>query len=145
MAKLGDGKLEQTLQHIRDLAKDAMSNLSGFFGTDTTVGSGASDSDETFDDDVIDDFFDDTTPGKTPPKVVEDLIAANARDLTRTANAARGLARAEAMGGAARFGEVTINFHSTVTNPQDAKDVVVQGLKEFNRTEGDLSRVINLN
>ena len=49
------------------------------------------------------------------------------------------------MGGAARFGEVTINFNSTVTNPQDAKDVVVQGLKEFNRTEGDLSRVINLN
>ena len=92
---------------------------------------------------MIDDFFDDTTPGKTPPKVVEDLVAA--RDLTRTADAARGLARAEAMGGAARFGEVTINFHGAVTNPNDAKDVVVQGLKEFNRTEGDLSRVINLN
>ena len=132
LAKLGDGKLEQTLQHIRDLAKDAMSNLSGFFGTDTTVGSGSAP-------------ISATSSQKTPPKVVEDLIAANARDLTRTANAARGLARAEAMGGAARFGEVTINFNSTVTNPQDAKDVVVQGLKEFNRTEGDLSRVINLN
>ena len=143
LAKLGDGKLEQTLQHIRDLAKDAMSNLSGLFGADTSGGGGGSDSDETFDDDVIDDFFDDTTPGKTPPKVVEDLVAA--RDLTRTADAARGLARAEAMGGAARFGEVTINFHGAVTNPNDAKDVVVQGLKEFNRTEGDLSRVINLN
>lgn len=143
LAKLGDGKLEQTLQHIRDLAKDAMSNLSGLFGADTSGGGGGSDSDEKFDDDVIDDFFDDTTPGKTPPKVVEDLVAA--RDLTRTADAARGMARAEAMGGAARFGEVTINFNGTVTNPQDAKDVVVQGLKEFNRTEGDLSRVINLN
>ena len=132
LAKLGDGKLEQTLQHIRDLAKDAMSNLSGFFGTDTTVGSGSAP-------------ISATSSQKTPPKVVEDLIRANARDLTRTANAARGLARAEAMGGAARFGEVTINFNSTVTNPQDAKDVVVQGLKEFNRTEGDLSRVINLN
>ena len=142
LAKLGDGKLEQTLLHIRDLAKDAMSNLSGLFGADTSGGGGGSDSDEKFDDDVIDDFFDDTTPGKTPPKVVEDLVAA--RDLTRTADAARGMARAEAMGGAARFGEVTINFNGTVTNPQDAKDVVVQGLKEFNRTEGDLSRVINI-
>ena len=132
LAKLGDGKLEQTLQHIRDLAKDAMSNLSGFFGTDTTVGSGSAP-------------ISATSSQKTPPKVVEDLISASARDLSRTANAARGLARAEAMGGAGRFGEVTINFNGTVTNPQDAKDVVVQGLKEFNRTEGDLSRVINLN
>ena len=146
LAKLGDGKLEQTLQHIRDLAKDAMSNLSGLFGADTSGGGGGTpDSDDTpFDDDTIDELVDDTA-GKTPPKIVEDLVAANARDLTRTANAARGLARAEALGGAARFGEVTINFNGTVTNPQDAKDVVVQGLKEFNRTEGDLSRVINLN
>ena len=131
LAKLGDGKLEQTLKHIRDLAKDAMSNVSGFFGSDTTVGSGVAP-------------ISTTTPQKTPPKVVEDLISASARDLSRTANAARGLARAEAMGGAGRFGEVTINFNGTVTNPQDAKDVVVQGLKEFNRTEGDLSRVINI-
>ncbi len=144
LAKLGDGKLEQTLQHIRDLAKDAMSNLSGLFGSDTSGGGTPDDDDTPFDDDTIDELVDDTT-GKTPPKVVEDLVAANARDLSRTANAARGLARAEAMGGAARFGEVTINFHGTVTNPNDAKDVVVQGLKEFNRTEGDLSRVINLN
>ena len=133
LEKLGDGKLEQTLQHIRDLAKDAMTNVSGFFQGNGSGGGVSATS------------ISDSTPQRTPPKVVEDLIAANARDLTRTANAARGLARAEAMGGASRFGEVTINFNSTVTNPQDAKDVVVQGLKEFNRTEGDLSRVININ
>jgi hypothetical protein len=141
LAKLGDGKLEQTLQHIRDLAKDAMSNLSGLFGSSTSSSSSSSDSDETFDDDKIDDLIDDTTPGKSPPQVVKELVAA--RDLTRTADAARGLARAEAMGGAARFGELTINFNGTVTNPEEMKNVVVGGINEFNRTEGDINRIIN--
>ena len=55
-------------------------------------------------------------------------------------------AKIAAMGGKGTFGEpnVTVNFNSTVTNPQQAKDVVVQGLKEFNRTEGALNRVITI-
>lgn len=39
---------------------------------------------------------------------------------------------------------LTVNFNGTVTNPQQAKDVVIQGLKEFNRTEGALNRVITI-
>ena len=31
-----------------------------------------------------------------------------------------------------------------VTNPEDAKNVVIQGLKEFNRTNGALNRVITI-
>ena len=41
-------------------------------------------------------------------------------------------------------GGLTVNFNGTVTNPQDAKDVVIQGLKEFNRTEGALNRMITI-
>ena len=39
---------------------------------------------------------------------------------------------------------LTVNFNGTVTNAQQAKDVVIQGLKEFNRTEGALNRVITI-
>ena len=39
---------------------------------------------------------------------------------------------------------VTVNFNAAVTNPEDAKNVVIQGLKEFNRTNGALNRVITI-
>ena len=39
---------------------------------------------------------------------------------------------------------LTVNFNGTVTNPQQAKDVVVLGLKEFNRVAGPLNRVITI-
>ena len=32
----------------------------------------------------------------------------------------------------------------TVTNPNDAKNVVLEGLKEFSRTGGRLNRVITI-
>lgn len=39
---------------------------------------------------------------------------------------------------------LTVNFNAAVTNPEDAKNVVIQGLKEFNRTNGALNRVITI-
>jgi len=81
-----------------------------------------------------------------PPKVVDPLAGFNARQAAdRNANAARGLATAGAMGGASRFGETTINFNGNVGNEQDAANKVVEALKRYEKTNGNLSRTINLN
>ena len=52
--------------------------------------------------------------------------------------------QAAAMGATGALGNVNINFNGTVTNPNDAKNVVLEGLKEFNRTGGRLNRVITI-
>jgi hypothetical protein len=122
LEKLADGKYEMALDKIAKLAGQAIETVSGIgMGTTSTA----------------------KTISKTIPKVVKDVAAVAP---TVTAEPARGAARIAGMGGLGTFGEtsVTVNFNGTVTNPQQAKDVVVQGLKEFNRTEGALNRVITI-
>ena len=122
LEKLADGKYEMALEKIAGLAGQAIETVSGIgLGTTTTA----------------------KTISETIPKVVKDVAAVAP---TVTADPARGAARIAGMGGLGTFGEpsVTVNFNGTVTNPQQAKDVVVQGLKEFNRTEGALNRVVTI-
>ncbi len=47
------------------------------------------------------------------------------------------------MGGAARFGEVTINFNGNVGSNTDAAQKTVEALKHYEKNNGNLSRVIN--
>ena len=75
---------------------------------------------------------------------VKSVVAQEAVDPQKTL---AGLAAGQAQAQAALTGQVmnnTINFNATVTNPQEAKNVVIEGLKEFNRTEGNLNRVIEI-
>ena len=122
LEKLADGKYEMALDKIAKLAGQAIETVSG-------IGMGTTSTAKTITENI--------------PKVVKDVAAVAP---TVTADPTRGAAKIAAMGGKGVFGEpnVTVNFNSTVTNPQQAKDVVVQGLKEFNRTEGALNRVITI-
>ena len=122
LEKLADGKYEMALDRIAKLAGQAIETVSG-------IGMGTTSTAKTITENI--------------PKVVKEIAAVAP---TVTADPTRGAAKIAAMGGKGVFGEpnVTINFNSTVTNPQQAKDVVVQGLKEFNRTEGALNRVITI-
>lgn len=122
LEKLTDGKYEMALDKITKLAGEAITTASG-------VGLGTVSTAETL--------------TETVPKVVKEVAAVAT---TVTGDPTRGAERAKAMGGLSTFGEpsVTVNFNGAVTNPQDAKNVVVQGLKEFNRTDGNLNRIINI-
>ena len=122
LEKLADGKYEMALEKIAGLAGQAIETVSG-------IGMGTTSTAKTITD--------------TIPKVVKDVAAVAP---TVTVDPTRSAAKIAAMGGKGTFGEpnVTVNFNGTVTNPQQAKDVVVQGLKEFNRTEGALNRVITI-
>jgi hypothetical protein len=73
-----------------------------------------------------------------PPEAIIDPNTVT-NDLIANQNAAQAAAM-----GAAGLGGVNINFNGTVTNPNDAKNVVLEGLKEFNRTGGRLNRVITI-
>jgi hypothetical protein len=85
----------------------------------------------------------DKAPSKKP-KVVDPLAGFNARQAQEAnANRQRGLATATAMGGASRFGEVTINFNGNVGSNQDAAQKTVEALKHYEKNNGNLSRVIN--
>ena len=85
----------------------------------------------------------DKAPSKKP-KVVDPLAGFNARQIAdRNVDRARGLATAGAMGGASRFGEVTINFNGNVGSNQDAAQKTVEALKHYEKNNGNLSRVIN--
>ena len=75
---------------------------------------------------------------------VKSVVAQETADPTKTMQT---LASGQAQAQAALTGQVmnnTINFNAAVTNPQEAKNVVIEGLKEFNRTEGNLNRVIEI-
>lgn len=122
LEKLADGKYEKALERISQLASEAMQTIGGTVGGTSNVAS---------------------TVATTVPKVVKEVAAVTP---TVTVDPKRGASKISTMGGLSTFGEpnVTVNFNATVTNPQDAKDVVVQGLKEFNRTEGALNRVITI-
>jgi len=122
LEKLADGKYEMALDKIAKLAGQAVETVSGIgMGTTSTAK-------------IITD---------TIPKVVKDVAAVAPSTI---ADPVRGAATIAGMGGLKTFGEpsLTVNFNGAVTNPQDAKRVVVEGLKEFNRTEGALSRVITI-
>lgn len=126
---LGDGKMNAAFKKVADLTEttsDNVSNALETMGIDTGTGG-------------------DIPPSK-PSKVVDPLAGFNARQAAdRNANAARGRATAVALGGAARFGETTINFNGNVGNEQDAANKVVEALKRYEKTNGNLSRTINLN
>ena len=122
LEKLADGKYELALEKIVELAGEAIDTANN----------------------IVDPLLADTPTTETPvKKVVKDV--ANAVSQV-AGDPTRGAAKISGMGGLGTFGEpsVTVNFNGTVTNPQQAKDVVVQGLKEFNRTEGALNRVVTI-
>ena len=126
---LGDGKMNAAFDKVADLTETTAENVESALdnmGIDTGTGGGKA-------------------TGKKP-KVVDPLAGFNARQAADiNANAARGAATAGAMGGAGRFGETTINFNGDVGNTQDAANKVVEALKRYEKTNGNLSRTINLN
>jgi phage-related protein len=77
-------------------------------------------------------------------KELAPIVSADDIDAQRTATGLLATAKSSAIAATATPTGLTVNFNGTVTNPQEAKDVVVQGLKEFNRTEGALNRVITI-
>ena len=93
---------------------------------------------------IVDPTINNKTKTKSPVEKVVEQVASAVNQVS--GDPTRGATRISGMGGLGTFGEpsVTVNFNGAVTNPQDAKDVVVQGLKEFNRTDGNLNRIINL-
>ena len=123
---LGDGQLTAALNKIANLT----------FTTAENVG------------DALGDMGIDTGGNKTPvstSKVIDPLAGFNARAVGTVAESARGAATAGRMGGANRFGETTINFNGDVGNTQDAANKVVEALKKYEKTNGNLSRTLNLN
>ena len=121
LEKLADGKYEMALDKIAQLAGEAVDSVNEIVDPTTILPSKE-------------------TPVEKTVKEVQKVASQVAGDPTR------GAAKISGMGGLSTFGEpsVVVNFNGAVTNPQDAKDVVVQGLKEFNRTDGNLNRIINL-
>ena len=121
LEKLADGKYEMALDKIAQLAGEAVDSVN-----------------EIVDPTII--LPSKETPVEKTVKEVQKVASQVAGDPTR------GAAKISGMGGLSTFGEpsVVVNFNGAVTNPQDAKDVVVQGLKEFNRTDGNINRIINL-
>ena len=122
LEKLADGKYELALEKIAELAGQAMETLGGTVSGTSSVAS---------------------TVATTVPKVVKEVAAVTP---SIVADPERGTQKIAGMGGLSTFGEpsVTVNFNGAITNPQDAKNVVVQGLKEFNRTDGNLNRIVNI-
>ena len=121
LEKLADGKYEMALEKIAKLAGQAVESVNNVVDPTTTL------------------------PTKETP--VEKTVKEVAKAVNQvTGDPTKGAARVAGMGGLGTFGEpsVTVNFNGAITNPQDAKDVVVQGLKEFNRTDGNLNRIINI-
>ena len=121
LEKLADGKYEMALDKIAQLAGEAVDSVN-----------------EIVDPTII--LPSKETPVEKTVKEVQKVASQVTGDPTR------GAARIAGMGGLSTFGEpsLVVNFNGAVTNPQDAKDVVVQGLKEFNRTDGNLNRIINI-
>jgi len=123
---LGDGQLTAALNKIANLT----------FTTAENVG------------DALGDMGIDTPGNKTPvstSKFIDPLAGFNSRAVGTVAQSARGAATAGGMGGASRFGETTINFNGDVGNTQDAANKVVEALKKYEKTNGNLSRTLNLN
>jgi len=118
LEKLTDGKYEDALAKIANLAGQAMGVLSGE-GTPTT-------------------------PTTTIPKAVKKVAeVAKQTSLNDTFDSGRASATINGMGGASRFGEVTINFNGSVTNPQEVTTLVQQGIKGAEKKEGTIDRVIS--
>lgn len=122
LEKLADGKYELALERIAELAGEAMETLGGTVSGTSSVAS---------------------TVATTVPKVVKEVAAVSP---SIVADPERGKKRIAGMGGLGTFGEpsLTVNFNGAVTNPNEAKNLVVTGLKEFNRTDGNLNRIINI-
>ena len=122
LEKLADGKYEMALEKIALLAGQAVDNVNN----------------------IVDPTVNNKAKTKSPVEKVVEQVASAVNQVT--GDPTKGAARISGMGGLGTFGEpnVTVNFNGAVTNPQDAKDVVVQGLKEFNRTDGNLNRIINI-
>ena len=124
---LGDGKMNAAFDKVANLTETTAENVESALdsmGIDTGTGG-------------------DKAPSKKP-KVVDPLAGFNARQAQEAnANRQRGLATATAMGGASRFGEVTINFNGNVGSNQDAAQKTVEALKHYEKNNGNLSRVIN--
>lgn len=118
LEKLTDGKYELALEKIANLAQQAMGVITG----DVSIG---------------------TTSTPTVPKVVKEVAeVAKSGAVTPTVDTQRGAATINRMGGASRFGEVNVNFYGTVTNPQEVSSLVQQGIKETEKKEGTINRVI---
>ena len=122
LEKLADGKYEMALDKIAQLAGEAVDNVNN----------------------IVDPTVNNKAKTKSPVEKVVEQVASAVNQVS--GDPTRGATRISGMGGLGTFGEpnLTVNFNGAVTNPQDAKDVVVQGLKEFNRTDGNLNRIINL-
>ena len=118
LEKLTDGKYEDALAKIANLAGQAMGVLSGEGTT--------------------------TTPTITIPKAVKKVAeVAKQTSLNDTFDSGRASATINGMGGASRFGEVTVNFNGNVTNPQEVTALVQQGIKGAEKKEGTIDRVIS--
>ena len=118
LEKLTDGKYELALEKIANLAGQAMGVLSG----ENTP----------------------TTPTTSIPKAVKEVAkVAKQTSLNDTFDSGRAQATINNLGGASRFGEVTINFNGNVTNPQEVTTLVQQGIKGAEKKEGTIDRVIS--